>query len=58
MTSYNRQKMLIKIILLLWAAAFLVGLFAKPKNRGWMAKLFLAGFCLMLLAALIRLLRL
>jgi hypothetical protein len=50
--------MLIKIALLLWVAAFLVSLVAKAQGRNWMPKLALAGFCLMLLAALIRLFRL
>jgi hypothetical protein len=49
--------MLIKIALLMWAAAFVVALVAKAEGRSWMPKLAVAGFCLMLLAALIRLLR-
>ena len=49
--------MLIKIALLMWFAAFLVSLVAKAEGRGWMPKLALAGFCLMLLAALIKLFR-
>ncbi len=46
-----------KIALILWLAAFLIGLFAGAKQRTLMAKLAFGGFCLMLLAALIRLLR-
>lgn len=46
-----------KIALILWAAAFVVGLLTGPKHRGLMGKLVLGGFCLLLLAALIRLLR-
>jgi hypothetical protein len=49
--------MLLKIALMMWVAAFLVGLFASPKGRSWMIKLAYGGFCLLLLAALIRLLR-
>jgi len=49
--------MLIKIALMIWAATFLVALFATGKARTWLAKLALGGFCLLLLAALIRLLR-
>lgn len=49
--------MLFKIVLIMWAAAFLIGLFAKPDQRVWMAKLALGGFCILLLVALIRLLR-
>lgn len=41
----------------MWAAAFLVGLLATGKQRTWMLRLAYGGFCLLLLAALIRLLR-
>jgi len=50
--------MLFKLGLLMWIAAFLLGLFATAKGRTWMIKLAFGGFCLLLLAALIRLLRL
>lgn len=46
-----------KIALILWAAALLIGFLAGPKHRGLMGKLAFGGFCLLLLAALIRLLR-
>jgi len=46
-----------KIALILWLAAFLIGLIAGPQRRSLMGKLAFGGFCLMLLAALIRLLR-
>lgn len=49
--------MFFKIALIMWAAVFVIGLFAKPPQRIWMAKLALGGFCLLLLAALIRLLK-
>lgn len=54
--SYN-PPMFFKIALIMWAAVFVIGLFAKPPQRIWMAKLALGGFCLLLLAALIRLLK-
>ncbi|HKD12918.1 MAG TPA: hypothetical protein VKE71_00095 [Candidatus Angelobacter sp.] len=50
--------MLFKLGLLMWIAAFLLGLFATAKGRTWMIRLAFGGFCLLLLAALIRLLRL
>jgi hypothetical protein len=49
--------MLFKIALMMWGAAFLVGLVAKAEGRTWIAKLALGGFCLLLLVALVRLLR-
>lgn len=50
--------MFLKIALIMWVAAFLIGLLAAPKQRIWMAKLALGSFCLLLLAALIKLLKL
>lgn len=49
--------MLIKLALMMFVAAFLGGAFLRPKDRTWVAKLALAGFCLFLMAALIRLLK-
>lgn len=49
---------MLKIALILWLAAVLIGLLAGPKQRPLMGKLAFGGFCLLLLAALIRLLRL
>jgi len=49
--------MLFKIALIMWVAAFLIGLLATGKQRTWMVRLAFGGFCLLLLAALIRLLR-
>lgn len=54
--SYNPSRMF-KIVLILWVAAFLIGLLAGPKQRPLMGRLVFGGFCLLLLAALIRLLR-
>jgi hypothetical protein len=49
--------MLFKLALLMWVLSFMVGLFAGPKERIWMAKLALGGFCLLMLGALIKLLK-
>jgi hypothetical protein len=49
--------MLFKMALILWTAAFLVGLFTRSQERIAMAKLALGGLCLLLLAALVRLLK-
>jgi len=49
--------MLFKIALIMWVAALLIGLLATGKERTWMVKLAYAGFCLLLLAALIKLVR-
>jgi hypothetical protein len=47
--------MIIKVALLLWFIAFVVSLLAKGKGRSWMARLFIAGFCLMLLGLFLKL---
>ena len=49
--------MLFKLALLLFLAAAFVGLFARGEGRSWMAKLAYGAFCLLLAAALIRLLK-
>jgi hypothetical protein len=46
--------MLLKIAFLLWFAALFVSLVAKGKNRSWMARLFIGGFCLLLLALFLK----
>jgi len=46
--------MLLKIALLLWFGALFVSLVVKGKNRSWMARLFVGGFCLLLLALFLR----
>jgi heme O synthase-like polyprenyltransferase len=47
--------MIIKIALLLWFIAFAVSLLAKAEGRNWMARLFIAGFCLLLLGLFLKL---
>jgi hypothetical protein len=47
-----------KAALIFWLAAFLIALFAGPKQRPLMGKVAFGGFILMLLAALIALIRL
>jgi hypothetical protein len=41
--------MILKIALLLWLVAFFLSLVGRGKERTWMARLFVAGFCLLLL---------
>ncbi len=43
--------MLLKVALLMWFAALALSLLAKAQGRVWMVRLFLGGFCLLLLAA-------
>jgi hypothetical protein len=47
--------MLLKIALLLWFGALFVSLVVKGKNRSWMARLFVGGFCLLLVALFLKL---
>lgn len=47
--------MILKIALLLWFVAFLLSLVGKGKERSWMARLFVAGFCLLLLGIFLKL---
>jgi hypothetical protein len=47
--------MILKIALLMWFAALAVSLLAKAEGRIWMARLFLGGFCLILLAGFLKL---
>ena len=46
--------MIIKIALLLWFGAFFVSLVAKGPTRSWMGRLFVGGFCLLLLALFLK----
>ncbi|MGH9569619.1 MAG: hypothetical protein ACRD4F_08255 [Candidatus Angelobacter sp.] len=46
--------MLLKIGLLMWFGALFVSLMAKGKNRSWMARLFIGGFCLLLLGLFLK----
>ncbi len=48
--------LLIKIGLLMWFAALFVSLVVKGKDRSWMARLFVGGFCLLLLAFFLKVL--
>jgi len=47
--------MIVKIALLFWIVAFFLSLIGKGKERSWMARLFVAGFCWWLLGISIRL---
>jgi len=47
--------MFLKAGLLLWFVAFVLLLVAKRGGRTWMARLFLGGFCLLLLGFFLRL---
>ncbi len=46
--------MIIKIALLLWFVAFFISLVAKGQSRSWMPRLFIGGFCLLLLALFLK----
>ena len=46
---------MIKIALLLWLVAMAIAFFSKAAGRTWMLRLFLGGFCLLLLGLLVRL---
>jgi hypothetical protein len=46
--------MLLKIAFLLWFGALFVSLVVKGKNRSWMTRLFIGGFCLLLLAIFLK----
>jgi len=48
---------MIKIALLLWLAAFVLMLIARPDERKWMMRLAYAGFCLLLLGLLIKVIK-
>jgi hypothetical protein len=47
-----------KVALLMWVVAVAVSFLAKAEGRKWMARLFLGGFCLALLAAFLKLVKL
>jgi hypothetical protein len=46
--------MIVKIALLLWFVAFFISLAVKGKERSWMGRLFVGGFCLLLLALFLK----
>lgn len=47
--------MILKIALLLWFVALLLSFTVKGNGRVWMARLFLGGFCLLLLGFFLKL---
>jgi hypothetical protein len=47
--------MILKIALLLWFVALLLSLVAKGGGRAWMFRLFVGGFCLLLLGFFLKL---
>ena len=49
--------MLIKIALLMWFVALALSFLAKAQGRIWMLRLFVGGFCLLLLAMFLRVIR-
>ena len=48
---------MIKIALLMWLAAFVIMLIARPDERKWMLRLAYIGFCLLLLGLLIKVIK-
>lgn len=49
---------LVRLAFLLWFIAVAISFLAKAEGRRWMGGLFLGGFCLVLLAAFLKLIRL
>jgi len=49
--------MLWKIALLIWFVAMALSVFAKAQGRVWMMRLFIGGFCLLLLGLFIEIMR-
>lgn len=47
--------MLLKIALLMWFVALALSLLTKAAGRVWMVRLAIGGFCLLLLAAFLKL---
>jgi hypothetical protein len=45
----------VKITLLLWFVAFFLSLVAKGGGRAWMVRLFVGGFCLLVLGFFLKL---
>jgi hypothetical protein len=50
--------MLLKVALLMWFVALALSFLAKAQGRVWMLRLFVGGFCLLLLAMFLRVIRL
>jgi hypothetical protein len=49
--------MLVKVALLMWFVALALSFLAKAQGRIWMLRLFVGGFCLLLLAMFLRVIR-
>lgn len=49
--------MILKLAFLLWFAALAFSFMAKGQGRVWMMRLFVGGFCLLLLGLFIRLIK-
>ena len=49
--------MILKLALLMWFVAFALMFLTKAAGRTWMVRLFVGGFCLLLLAFFIALMR-
>jgi len=47
--------MILKLALLLWFVALALSFFAKGSGRAWMLRLFVGGFCLLLLGFFLKL---
>jgi len=47
--------MILKIALLMWFVALALALLSKAAGRTWMVRLFIGGFCLLLLGLFIKL---
>lgn len=48
--------MILKIVLLMWFVALVISLVGKAGSRTWMVRLFVAGFCLLLLGFFLKIL--
>jgi hypothetical protein len=46
--------MLFKVALLMWFVALAIAFLTKTAGRKWMVRLFVGGFCVLLLALLVR----
>jgi len=49
--------MILKAALLMWLVALALSFLAKGKDRTWMVRLFIGGFCLLLLGLLLKVLQ-
>lgn len=46
--------MILKLALFMWFVALALSLLSKAEGRTWMARLFIGGFCLLLLAIFLK----